>query len=160
MSSSDTSTSDRDSYSLFDHKITNDDGVCRNCFARVYHIREYDQSRLPKSLRGVVTNDVERTTSAMTDFPPGYRTSQRRTICGGCGSDRWTILKRPVKKSTARIYAQNLTERVEEHPELSIEDDDALIEEVVRLKVDGSYNRGNNYLYDRAFNSVVSVIDE
>ena len=161
--SSSSSHSDSDSYSLFDHKITGDSGICNNCFTRTHITHaEYDPADLPKSLRGVVTADIERTTDAMTDYHPSLVAADcQRTGCRECGSsDRRMTLKRPVSKGMALSFAQNLTERIEEHPGLSIEDSETLVDEVVRLKEDGTFERSNNYLYGQAFNSVVSVIDE
>lgn len=161
--SSKSSHADSDSYSLFDHKITGDWTICNNCFTRTHIVHaEYEPDELPQSLRGVVTSDVERTTDAVTDYHPSMVAADcQRTGCGKCGSsDRRMTLKRPVSKGMALSFAQNLTERVEEHPGLSIEDEHILVDEVQRLKEDGTFERTNNYLYGQAFNSVVSVIDE
>lgn len=159
MSSSKSASLDSDGYSLFDREITQDWSVCNNCFARTHIVHaEYDPAELPQSLRRVVTSDIERTTSATTDYLPNLVAADcRRTMCGECGSDRRTILKRPVSEGMALSFAQNLTERVIENPELSIEDDGDLVDEVERLKAKREYQRDNNYLYDRAFNNVVRI---
>lgn len=159
MSTTVNTDSDRDEFSLFNHHIENSFEICRNCFARTHIVHEtFAPQDLPKSLRGVVKADIERTTDAMTDYHPSLPAANcRRTMCGSCGSDRNLVLKRPVKTSTALSYAQNLTERVYESKELSLDDDDSLIEEVERLKTEGNHNRDNNYLFSKAFNNVVDV---
>ena len=147
-------------YSSFDQFITADFGICRNCFARTHEIvAEYDPTRMKKSLRGTLKNDVVPTTDALPDYIPDMpAASCRRTMCGECGSNRRTILKRPVRKSTALSYARNLTERVAEIDALSLDSPDALVNEVERLKSDGTYSSDGNYLFDRAFNAVVSQL--
>lgn len=150
---------DENRCSLFDYYITNSFEICNNCFSRIYLTHEvYDQTELRQSLRGVITNDIERTNSAMTDYNPADPPANcRKTICGECGGDRRIILKRPVKKETSEEYAQNLTERVEEIEGLSLDEEDSLIEEILRLKINGDHDRHSNYLYAIAFYNTVEV---
>lgn len=149
----------RDGYSPFDHFITGDWTICRNCFVRTHEVlAEYDPDQMKQSLRGVLTADVTRTDTASTDYIPDLPAADcQRTMCGECGSDRKTILKRPVRKSTAIRYAENLSQRVEEIPSLSFIEDGALVAEVERLKTDGDHSSDGNGLFDQAFRTTVIV---
>lgn len=146
-----------DGFSAFDSYITNDFGVCENCFTRIYEHEPYDQTKLKESLRGVLKSDVQKTHKAETDYQQTYSASaSRTTYCSECGSDKSLKLKRPLCKERAVEYGENLYDTISDIDELEVNEQE-LIDEIRRLKSKRDEQHSGNRIFHRAIENTTTI---
>lgn len=126
---------------IFDRLIQQDWTICSNCYNRTHdEIWVYDQAKLPRSLRGSLTNEAERRKDAtgMTAGGGYYEpTKGTSSYCDECG-DINAGNRGEVSKQKLMSYAGNVADRFEEIDKAECDKLD-LVTEVRLMKSSNNY---------------------
>ena len=116
---------DREHKSLFNETILQDRNICDNCFARIRKVvKEFDDSTLPKSLRGCLSDMTHRINSE-TVYRQSYSVSEGIvTVCSKCETQDYVERKvRDLTEEESREKAGELEDRLREDDDVGFEDD-------------------------------------
>ena len=108
---------------LFDERIIQNRNICNNCFTRVREVlKEFDDSMLPKSLRGCL-DDITASVDAETVYYPSYSVSEGIfKVCSKCKTKEY--IEREVRNLES---AESIEKRRELEGRLR-EDDDVCLQ--------------------------------
>lgn len=153
-----------DSDSIFESKIKEQDGICRNCYRRTHEVRE---AIFPTKVKGrPITGTVLRETEfeRISDntsrvYPPGtpagsYPAARSACVCGAIDGD---VSMTPMSKEIAIQLTQHVEERLEE---LDLEfDSDTLYQHVRQEKSKEDRQHEDEEIFEEAVEKAVRLAD-
>lgn len=143
--------SESNGWSPFNDYVEQRPGVCDQCFSKTHEkIKNYDPTEMKKSLRGVLTEEVEKTEYADGDYKQhsgrgtlhGYSSgfgTKKSTFCKNCGSDRSMTLGGDLPEKMVDDMRKKAYQRVDETDGLYI-DKEKMVNEEERLRNDSEEN--------------------
>ena len=152
----------RKSESLFNEKILQNRNVCDNCFTRVKKVvKEFDDTTLPKSLRGCLSDTTHRINSE-TVYHQSYSVSEGAVkVCSRCETEDYIERKvRDLSREESREKAGELADRLRENDDLAFEDDGVPLGVKIYKEVEQRFNepeyqsKDQRALFGDCFNEV------
>lgn len=154
-----------DSKSIFEEKVRERDGVCRNCYRRTHEVHEVDfpadVERRPITGTALKDTEFERirgNTSRVypPDRPSGsYPAAKSACVCGAIDGD---VSMSPMSKQVAIELTQHVEERLEE---LDLEfDSDTLYQHVRREKSKADRQHEDEEIFEEAVEKAVNAGSE
>lgn len=160
--------SEEDGWSPFNDYVEQRPGVCNNCYTVIRRtVKKYDPMKLRKSLRGVLSDEVEETENAGRDFRgmfggnavhdyPTIRSTGSATYCKSCGSDTRLQLADPLPEGIIVELGENIHERIDDIDGLYL-NKSAFLNDVIRAKQDPSIHQSSRRIFQQSVDSLVKV---
>lgn len=162
---------EKDGWSAYSYFVLDKKGVCDQCHRMTHkEVKSYNPDELKKSLRGVLTSEVDKTKYAGQDYRGVFGedsthryasefTTDSRTYCRSCGSDKRAWMDGDLPLSMVLEFGENLYEHIEEIDALSVEKE-ILMDEIHRLKRSPDMQGDDHYIFHKAMDNVVGVDHE